>query len=296
MRILVATDLSEFADEALRQAQAWEGDESELAACHVLPNLQPESVLYPQSTEQTIGALSAIPARAEAAVRERVASVTGRAPNRFEVFVDQGVGYAEIARRASAWKADLVVIASHGHTGLKHILLGSVADRVMRYAPCPVLVARPGSPRTGPIVAATDLSDPSLPTLTAGSAAAARMKAPLTVVHAIDVGPPSTLVAGAPFGILPMTYSAQAFAEVEAAAKAALTRALKNAGTDAEARVVSGDAATAIVQEAEARQARLVIVGTHGRTGFARIALGSVAEKVAHTAPCSVLVVRLTIH
>lgn len=54
--------------------------------------------------------------------------------------VRQGIAFQEITRAASTLKADLIVIATHGYTGFKHVLLGSTAERVVRHAPCPVVV------------------------------------------------------------------------------------------------------------------------------------------------------------
>lgn len=51
---------------------------------------------------------------------------------------------AEIIRAASEWKADVVVMATHGRTGLSHFVLGSVAEKVVRECPCPVLTVRGG--------------------------------------------------------------------------------------------------------------------------------------------------------
>ena len=53
-----------------------------------------------------------------------------------------GKPYNEIVAAAKVSSADLIVIATHGYTGLKHVLLGSTAERVVRHAPCPVLVVR----------------------------------------------------------------------------------------------------------------------------------------------------------
>ena len=61
---------------------------------------------------------------------------------RSQVKVGVGAPWHEIAFVARETKADLIVISTHGHTGLKHVLLGSVAERVVRHAPCPVLVVR----------------------------------------------------------------------------------------------------------------------------------------------------------
>ena len=56
--------------------------------------------------------------------------------------IRHGVPYEEIINYAKEIDADLIVMATHGHTGLSHILLGSVAEKVVRYAPCPVLTTR----------------------------------------------------------------------------------------------------------------------------------------------------------
>lgn len=291
MRILVATDLSDSADEAIRQAHARASEGDALAMCFVMHNLQPITPLFPQQTAQTIVDVAGLEARVETAVRDRVVSLTKRAPDGFEVFVDQGIDYAEIVRRAAAWRADEIVVGSRGRTGLAHALLGSVAERVARYAPCAVRVARAGDHR-GPVIAATDLSDPSLPTLAAGRAEAARAHAELVGLHAIDVAPSFASMAGLPFGIVPMTLAPEVITEIQAAATTTLSTAMSSAGAKGEARVVAGDAAESIVSEARARDARLLVIGTHGRTGLSHIALGSVAEHVVRAAPCSVLVVR----
>ena len=57
-------------------------------------------------------------------------------------YVRQGVPYHEISQAATELKADLICIATHGYTGLKHVFMGSTAERVVRHAPCPVLVVR----------------------------------------------------------------------------------------------------------------------------------------------------------
>jgi len=59
-----------------------------------------------------------------------------------QIVVRQGVAHVQITETARALQADLIVIATHGYTGLKHALLGSTAERVVRHAHCPVLVVR----------------------------------------------------------------------------------------------------------------------------------------------------------
>jgi nucleotide-binding universal stress UspA family protein len=59
-----------------------------------------------------------------------------------ETLVQEGISYQEIVETAKALKMDLIIIATHGRTGLANVLLGSTTERVVRHAPCPVLVVR----------------------------------------------------------------------------------------------------------------------------------------------------------
>jgi nucleotide-binding universal stress UspA family protein len=156
-----------------------------------------------------------------------------------------------------------------------------------------VHVARP-TENSGVVLAATDLSDPSLPAVKAGAEEARRRGARLVVVSAIDWwGGAWTSAVGTPFGMATAMPPAELQNEVRASLDTMLRRALETFGAEGETRVLEGSAAAAIVQAAEDLGAELVIVGTRGRTGFARLALGSVAERVVRGAGCSVLVERL---
>ena len=66
---------------------------------------------------------------------------------RYRVSVQDGAPYQVITEEAARAKADLIVMATHGRTGLSHVLLGSVAERVVRTARCPVLTVRPRASR-----------------------------------------------------------------------------------------------------------------------------------------------------
>jgi universal stress protein A len=72
------------------------------------------------------------------------ASAKERIPSELlaDIVVRNGVAFDEIVRFAEDGKFDLIVINTRGHTGLKHVLLGSTTERVVEYAPCPVLVIR----------------------------------------------------------------------------------------------------------------------------------------------------------
>jgi nucleotide-binding universal stress UspA family protein len=269
MRILIATDLSRGSDEAIRQGTAFASKEDALGVVITTPGGERE-------------AEPSLPTKARADVFDQVARVADRD---VEIFVDEGVDYAGIVARAEAWHADLVVVGSYGRSGLPRAL-GHVAERTVRYAHCDVLVAR-ASTGKGPVLAATDLSQPSLGALVAGAQQASRRGVSLEVVHAIgflDVEATYVIDQATP-GISLATSDDEAF-------RLPLVQAVRRLGIDAECKILRNPAAVAIVKEADAIGAELVVVGTHGSTGLARLMLGSVAEKVIRAAGCSVLLVR----
>jgi nucleotide-binding universal stress UspA family protein len=87
--------------------------------------------------------LDTAPLIKEAKARLRSMAIQLKSPDLIEkMIVRVGIPYDEITAAARRLKADLIVIATHGYTGLTHVLLGSTAERVVRHAPCPVLTVR----------------------------------------------------------------------------------------------------------------------------------------------------------
>jgi nucleotide-binding universal stress UspA family protein len=141
-RILVPTDFSKFSQNALSYAAALaEKFGAELYLLHVVQNI---GVMIPDmvnvvppimpSNEQMTGA-----------VREALDRVIK--DNKLERFkpkpeVRLGTPFYEIIQFAKETNADLIVMGTHGHSGLAHMLLGSVTEKVVRKAPCPVLTVR----------------------------------------------------------------------------------------------------------------------------------------------------------
>ena len=138
------------------------------------------------------------------------------------------------------------------------------------------------------VLVPTDFSAPAEQALDHAIRLARTLNARLTVLHVIQPVP----MAGVDMGVaLPETY----LQEVEEAAQSRMQEALARitaAGLTAEGVVLYGVPFQEIVETAKARQVDLIVMGTHGHTGFMHVLLGSVAEKVIRLAPCSVLVVR----
>jgi len=140
-RIIVPTDFSSCSEEAWRLAQRLAGmSGAELVLTHVLteaPLFREGPFIMPKVREVFEAARSfADAALEEWAAKARAEGLSARAALR------SGVAYQEIVALAGDERADLIVIGTHGRGGIDRALLGSVADRVIRLAPCPVLSVR----------------------------------------------------------------------------------------------------------------------------------------------------------
>ncbi|HMA94255.1 MAG TPA: universal stress protein [Polyangiaceae bacterium] len=294
-RILVAVDLGDSAPHALREARAIASAcNAELAMIHVLPDFVSLSTLHPDGYAGSLPAMEQYAATARSKIREW--TQRAESESNLELKLERGAAATKIIEVAESWGAELIVVGSHGHdeqaSTLKGVLLGSVAKKVVHNAHCPVLVSRKGAIGQR-VIAATDLSDPSLPAISAGAAEARRRGARLEVVHVVD--PAAAVYAASAGGLLGLTIALpppEIQAEVKLALLDTLQQAIHRLGAEGDAVVLYGDPAKAIVEHASQRGPALIVVGTHGRSGLRRIALGSVADEVTRAAPCSVLVVR----
>ena len=208
--------------------------------------------------------------------------------------VVDGVPFDEITKAAETWEADLLVIATHGYTGLKHVLLGSTTERVVRHAPCPVLVVRSRekrgvkisfSPdRVRSILVPVDFFKPSLDALQHALALARRYDAQLCLLHVVAPLHPDMLI-----------DTTQSQRDARVAAHERLTKladTTKKVWPHTGRELRTGPPVTTITAMAKRTNADLIVMGTHGRTGLKHALLGSVAERVVRQAPCSVLTVR----
>ncbi len=287
MRVLIASDLSESSDEAVRQG-ADNAADGRIALCHVMPELGTHALLPQQYEEDLNKQLEAQPRIAEA-LRSQLARLAPHADASPEVFVELGSAYDQVLRRAEEWQAELIAVGTHGRTGLKRLLLGSVADQIVRAAHCHVLVAR-RSPE-GPILAATDFADPALPAIELAAAEAKRLGRKLVVMHAME-SPREGDAAMGLLGALPALDSPETRNARRALATQIINTALNRLEVPGEVVIVDDDALAETLRLAESLPAALIVVGTHGRTGLSRVVLGSMSASIIERAPCSVLVAR----
>lgn len=140
-RILVPVDFSEMAGKALRYAVPLAIPfDAEVVLLHVLQPyiVSPDPEYLPP--ELAIGQRELLESARQQLEKLRHDEVGARL--RSQACVRLGVAWQEIVAEAVALQVDLIILSTHGRTGLNHALMGSVAERVVRHAPCPVLVVR----------------------------------------------------------------------------------------------------------------------------------------------------------
>lgn len=191
----------------------------------------------------------------------------------------------EILRFAGDRDADLIVLSTHGREGLRRIVDGSVAEEVIRRAGVPVLVTRAGAARSswGRIAVALDGSTRAQEILQDVIPLARSLGASVDLVRASL--PPITMtgwgdVPGVVIHEDPMPYLRQ------------VQSIVSEEGLDVRISAPVGRASSAILQHVADTGASLICLTTHGRTGFERVLLGSIAEEILRHATCPVLLRR----
>lgn len=191
-----------------------------------------------------------------------------------------GKAAPEILRAAAELHADLIVMSSHGRSGLSKQFFGSTTERVLRETTTPVLVTpgeRPSSQSLEAfgihrVLCPVDLSDASLDQMNVAAGVAAALSARLIAVHVIE---PVFVPAGIRRVLAGIDAARRADAEdrLNAVASAAA------ASMPVEAVIVSGDSSEEIVRLAQARDARLIVMGLHS-SGMLGPRMGSVTYRV----------------
>jgi nucleotide-binding universal stress UspA family protein len=238
------------------------------------------------------------------AVRGRLAQalealIAGAAPKGVSVTpkVVEGRVVAEVLGRARSWPADLVVMGTHGRGGFERLVLGSVTEKVLRQAPCPVLTVPPPATGVHPegsvlfrrIVCPVDFSPASLAALAHALKLAEESCADLHVVHVVEwlaEEDPMARVAG---------FDVPEFRRhLERDAEARLAKLVPD-----EARnwckphelVTRGRPWREILRLVEEHDAELVVMGVRGRNPVDLALFGSTTQHVVRAARCPVLVV-----
>lgn len=306
--LLVPLDGSELAGQALPHAQEIARRAgARLTLLQVIPNvatLAPEPALPPgrlTAAIQTQAIQSQWQEQARAALEQTAQTLAGQGLNA-DAAVTIGYPADGILDYAQAQAVDLIVMSTHGRSGLARWVYGSVAARVVQRTACPVLlirtVAGPMTPAPRKIMVTLDGSGLSARALPEAERLAHLFQAELVLLRVVaDLYEqnlrhvPESLastVAAYTGGLL---EHAVAQATVEQNGIAADLSAHAIAATSA---VLTGESAPAILDYAVSEKVDLIVMATHGRSGMARMIHGSVAERVLQDAPCPVLLIHAT--
>ena len=210
--------------------------------------------------------------------------------------VAEGGPYHEINATARALGTDLIVIGTRGISDVKHLLLGSTAERVVRHAPCPVLTwhiraaaTTPSAPaaRFQHLLVPVDFSPANDEALRHAVRFASTFGSQLTLLHVIEPPPYPE------WGYAHLTRRDEALT-LEARKKLdALVTDLQRQGCRVNpARISTGDADTHICRVTEELHPDLIIMATHGHSALTQMFLGGTTERVVRHAACPIFVVR----
>jgi nucleotide-binding universal stress UspA family protein len=218
-----------------------------------------------------------------------------------DVIVDVGHPAAQILVRSQAADSDLIVMGTHGASGFEHLLLGSVTEKVLRRALCPVLTVPPQTHATSTLpfkrlLCAVDFSDSSLRGLELACSLAKESDAMLTLLHVIEWPwrePPAPILEDLP------SDQAAALAEFRRYVEKSAVERLRGLTTESdrghcviEPRVAHGKAYTEILRTAAIERADLIVIGVHGRNAAEVMLFGSTTNQVVRRATCPVLTLR----
>jgi nucleotide-binding universal stress UspA family protein len=224
------------------------------------------------------------------ALQDLVASA-GDAGITVRVAVTEGDPFTSILEQAEALPADLIVMGTHGRRGFDRWVLGSVTERVLHRAPCPVMTVNGRAETPGPagpfatVLCAEDLTSPSA-VLPYAISLVRQGGGRLVVFHAVEEVPE----AGA-LGAVPFEFGPVLMARARERLHAAIPAAERERGGIDEA-VVCGRAYKQILLRAAEEKADLIVMGVHGGQPINDLFFGSTTHHVVRGASCPVLTVR----
>jgi len=297
-RILCPVDFSDASGHAVEQAVAIAGwYNAQITALHVYsPLFMPVPGLPPPAERVSEAELRRV--RDQTAASVRSAAVAGVA---VDVAIEMGYPASAILDYAARLPAKLIVMGTHGAGGFEHLALGSVAEKVIRKATCPVLTVPPRARATSVLpfrrlLCAVDFSDSSLAGLVFACSLARESGAALTILHVIDW--PWVEPREPAYGRLPSKH-ATALAEfleyLEKSERDRLETVVPGelrAHCTSQLAVRHGKPYVEILRAAEEVRADLIVVGVHGRNVIDTTLFGSTTNQVVRRATCPVLTLK----
>ena len=296
-RILCPVDFSEFSrhalDEAIAIAHLYDGC---VTALHVFPIAIPADPFGGLADFQPFRLTD----RHRAYILRQLstfATAEGAEPSRITVALREGTDIdAEILEAADRMRPDLIVMGTHGRSGFQHVMLGSVAEKVLHKAPYPVLTVprkAPDAVPAGPVpfarvLCGIDFSDCSLAALRDAISLVSESGAHLDVLSVVQLIPMYETVSGVPL------YYPGLLGDLKADVWKRLNSVVAEAAPEmpVERLVTVGSPHREIVRVAIERQAELVVLGAYSHGPIDRVFFGSTTNHVVRQARCPVLTVR----
>ena len=301
-RILCPIDFSDYSrhalDHAVAVARSYDSTITLLHVCSVVPvaayapgtPILPSVVLTPADRDELLASM------------RRFAEDEAGSGLPIQLEICEGNAAVEILARASAMPSDLIVMGTHGRSGFERLVLGSVTERVLRKAACPVLSvprhvrdAVPALPVLfKDILCAIDFSDCSINALNYAMSLAQEADARLTVLHVIELFPelPADMTETVQGGPRNLTeYVAAVEQDRRARLKAAVPESVRTYCA-VETVLATGKPYREILRVAMEQHSDLVVIGVHGRGATDLLFFGSTTQHVVRQATCPVLTLR----
>ena len=289
--ILCPIDFSDTSRHALEHATAiaaWY--ESRLTALHVLePPFPQPPILFAQFPSTVPSAVDRracageLTAWLEPAIRAGVAT---------DALVEEGVAAARILEQASVRKADLIVMGTHGISGFERFLLGSVAEKVLRKADCPVMTVPPTAHTAAKVpytrlLCAVDFSESSLAALRFAFSIAEESDAKLTLLHVVEWPHDEIIVQQVNVPEFRRLVEQDARDRLEA-----LVTDDVRVWCKPSTKLAHGKAYVQILAAAENEETDLIVIGVSGRNPIDVTLFGSTTNHVVRRASCPVLTMK----
>jgi nucleotide-binding universal stress UspA family protein len=297
-KIACTTDMSDFSNYTLAYGVALARQfGAKLYACHVI-SLPSMATYYGYSTDDSTGKVTD---RITRQVMEMFEKTLDPVSTDWESVITIGHISDEIFRLTEEKKIDLVVAATHGRSGLKRFLLGSVTERLMHILPCPLLIIGGPEEKVNPsagegltfsrILVGCDFSSDSEAAFQYGLSLAQEYQAELHLVHVIeppvyiDIDMPGTLVGPENMQTLRDRLNAKMSALVPSEARHWCRPRIS---------LLEGLAYEVLIQYARQNNIDLVVLGARGYSLVEKLFIGSTTDRVVRRTPCPVLSVRQT--
>lgn len=296
-RILAPVDFSDPSRRALAHAFAvgakTDAEVTVLHACTLPPYVAPSVALKMARGDSPVTASDLARSAAAESMTKLLADIPPPKGSRVSQSIEIGIAFEVI--QAMLPDFDLVVMGTHSRTGIDRLFLGSVTNKVVRESTVPVMIVHAdGDPIFPPkrILVGVDFSDCAKAAMDAASELSDRFGSELSLVHAIPHVP--ALQGAELFVVTAGGESTEPYydmARAHALEEMNLFLTGKLEGHLEQSAVGFGQPSDVILDRAQEIDADMIAIGTHGRTGLARIGIGSVAERIIRRARIPVLVI-----